>query len=167
MGESFTRWASRPLAEGSNPVTTLLNFSSLEILAPAGDTSGTARCPTSSTALKSAGETEADVVGYVFAINGKLNSAEIYPSNGLFRKMWPKLVKASITEAIGQKDADREATPASDAAQAFLTETMKGEASEKPLTSGLRLETRAADKAFYFETRRADGAFVHRSYLAK
>ena len=27
-----------------------------------------------------------------FAVNGKLNSAEIYPSNGLFRKMWPKLL---------------------------------------------------------------------------
>jgi hypothetical protein len=113
------------------------------------------------------GEKADDVVGYVFAVNGKLNSAEVYPSNGLFRKMWPKLVKASVTEAIGQKNADREAAPASDAAQTFLTEAMRGAASEKPLTAGLRLETRAAETAYYFETRRADGAFVHRSYLAK
>jgi hypothetical protein len=103
----------------------------------------------------------------VFAVNGKLNSAEVYPSNGLFRKMWPKLLQASVTEAIGQKNADSEATPASDTAQAFLTAAMSGAASEKPLTAGLRLETRAAEKAYYFETRRVDGAFVHRSYLAK
>ena len=56
-------------------------------------------------ALKAAGEKDGDVIGYVFAINGKLNSAEVYPSNGLFRKMWPKLLQASVTEAIGQKNA--------------------------------------------------------------
>ncbi|MBV8838079.1 MAG: hypothetical protein JO000_16215, partial [Alphaproteobacteria bacterium] len=33
-------------------------------------------------ALRGAGEQDDDVVGYVFAVNGKLNSAEIYPSNG-------------------------------------------------------------------------------------
>jgi hypothetical protein len=38
-------------------------------------------------ALQTLGEQDDDIVGYVFAINGKLNSADIYPSNGLFRKM--------------------------------------------------------------------------------
>jgi hypothetical protein len=108
-----------------------------------------------------------DVVGYVFAVNGKLNSAEIYPSNGLFRKMWPKLLQASITEAIGAKDAGGEATPTSEAAMAFLDEAAKGAASEKPLTADVKLETRAGEKAFYFETRGTGGAMVHRSYLAK
>ena len=55
----------------------------------------------------------------------------------------------------------------SEAALAFLTEAAKGKASEKPLPAQVRLETRDADKAFYFETRRASGAWVHRSYLAK
>src|SRR5947207_916214 len=52
-------------------------------------------------ALQVAGEVDG-VVGYVFAVNGKLNSADIYPSNGLFRKMWPKLLAANATEAIGE-----------------------------------------------------------------
>jgi len=56
-------------------------------------------------ALEEAGTKDGDVVGYVFAINGKLNSADVYPSNGLFRKMWSKLLRASVTEAIGEKDA--------------------------------------------------------------
>ena len=118
-------------------------------------------------ALKSAGETEADVVGYVFAINGKLNSAEIYPSNGLFRKMWPKLVQASITEAIGQRNAGGEATPSGEAAQAFLDAAAKGKSSEKPLAAQVQLETRDSDKSLYFETRRQNGSWAHRSYLAK
>jgi hypothetical protein len=118
-------------------------------------------------ALQPAGEKDADIIGYAFAVNGKLNSAEIYPSNGLFRKMWPKLLKASVTEAIGQKNAGGETTPSRDAALAFLDDAIKGAASVKTLTADVRLETRSADKAFYFETRRASGAWVHRSYLAK
>ena len=114
------------------------------------------------------GDKADDVVGYVFAINGKLNSGEVYPSNGLFRKMWPKLLKASVTEAIGQKNsAATDPTPSGDAALAFLNDAAKGMASETPLPASIRLETRQAENAFYFETRRKDGAFVHRSYLAK
>jgi hypothetical protein len=118
-------------------------------------------------ALKAAAEKESDVVGYIFAINGKLNSAEVYPSNGLFRKMWPKLLQASVTEAIGQKNESADATPASDAALAFLDAAQKGQVTEKKLPANVQLETRNADKALFFETRRASGAFVHRSYLAK
>ena len=117
-------------------------------------------------ALKPAAEKD-DVVGYVFAVNGKLNSAEIYPSNGLFRKMWPKLLQASITEAIGQKNAGGEATPSSEAALAFLDVAAKGQSSEKPLAAQVQLETRDSDASLYFETRRANRSWVHRSYLAK
>jgi hypothetical protein len=118
-------------------------------------------------ALKSAGEKDGDVIGYVFAVNGKLNSAEVYPSNGLFRKMWPRLLQASVTEAISHRNETADTTPAGEAALAFLDAAAKGQASEKPLPANVRLETRSAEKAFYFETRRASGAFVHRSYLAK
>ncbi|TMJ01048.1 MAG: hypothetical protein E6G97_16970 [Alphaproteobacteria bacterium] len=118
-------------------------------------------------ALQRAGEKDDDIIGYVFAVNGKLNSAEIYPSNGLFRKMWPKLLQASVTEAIGQKNADNDAAPTGEAAFAFLTAAANGKASEKPLPAQVRLEMRDAERAFYFETRRASGAWVHRSYLAK
>ena len=118
-------------------------------------------------ALQGAAEKDGDVVGYVFAVNGKLNSAEVYPSNGLFRKMWPKLLQASITEAIGAKNAGGDATPTSEVAMAFLDEAAKGAASEKPLAGDVKLETRSGEKAFSFETRGARGALVHRSYLAK
>jgi hypothetical protein len=117
--------------------------------------------------LRGVGEKDTDVVGYIFAVNGKLNSAEVYPSNGLFRKMWPKLLQASVTEAIGHKNADSQPTPSNDIAMAFLDEAAKGKSSEKPLPAEVRLEVRDADNAFYFETRRASGAWVHRSYLAK
>lgn len=100
-------------------------------------------------------------------MNGKLNSAEVYPSNGLFRKTSPKLLQARITEAISHKNGDKDTAPAGETALAFLTDAATGKSTEKPLPAEVKLEMRDADKAFYFETRRANGAFVHRSYLAK
>jgi hypothetical protein len=99
-------------------------------------------------ALKTAGERDADIVGYVFAINGKLNSADVYPSNGLFRKMWPKLLNASVTEAIGE----RSSRAADDAL---------------PTAAAVRLETREGERTLYFATGRSSGGWVHRNYLAK
>jgi hypothetical protein len=123
-------------------------------------------------ALKAAGEKDDDIVGFIFAVNGTLNSADVYPSNGLFRKMWTKLVTASVIEAIGHKDEPAVAAPSIDAVTAFLTAAEAGKASEKALNAGVRLETREADKAYLFETARAasaaaPAAWVHRNYLAK
>ena len=117
-------------------------------------------------ALKAAGEAEDDIVGYVFAVNGKLNSADVYPSNAMFRKMWGKLLNASVTEAISQKDEPRADAPSVETVTAFLTDAERGAASEKTLNAGVRLETRAGEQAYLFETARADG-WVHRNYLAK
>ena len=118
-------------------------------------------------ALKAAGESADDIVGYAFAINGRVNSAEVYPSNGLFRKMWPKLLEASATEAIGEKDAAAAPAPAVDAVRTFITTAEGGRASQSKLDERLVREAREADKAIYLETARAAGGFIHRSYVAK
>jgi len=117
-------------------------------------------------ALKKAGEAEGDIIGYVFAVNGKLNSADVYPSNGLFRKMWGKLLNASAIEAIGHRNDPRGDAPAIEAVTAFLADAERGASNEKPLNAGVRLDTREGEKAYYFETARA-GNWVHRNYLAK
>lgn len=117
-------------------------------------------------ALKPAGEADSDIVGYVFAVNGKINSAEIYVSNGVFRKMWPKLLAASAIEAISHRaDAKDEAPPVKAVAE-FIAAGDGGTATEKPLNFGVRRVTHESDKAYQFETTLADG-WVHRSYLSK
>ncbi len=123
-------------------------------------------------ALKAAGESGDDIVGFVFAVNGQLNSADVYPSNGLFRKMWSKLLTASAIEAIGHRNEPNVAPPAADAVMAFLTTAEAGKSTEKALNAGVKLDTRDSDKAYYFETVRAaaaspGSAWVHRNYLAK
>jgi hypothetical protein len=118
-------------------------------------------------ALQSAGEKDGGIVGYVFAINGKINSADIYPSNGLFRKMWPKLLAANATEAIGERTAGTSDAPSHAAVKAFLDAAERGKANEKPLPVNGKLEMRVADETLYFETKRPAGGWVHKNYLTR
>jgi hypothetical protein len=117
-------------------------------------------------ALKAAAEKSDDIIGFVFAISGKLNSADVYTSNGLFRKMWPKLLNASVVEAISHKHEKAEALPTVEAVTAFLADADKGKSTERPLNTGVKLDTREGEQAYLFETARAD-RWVHRNYLAK
>ena len=119
-------------------------------------------------ALSDKARAERDVIGYVFAVNGKLNSADIYPSSGLFQKMWPKLLNASITEAIGERSAAiKAAAPDGEAVTTFLASAEKGKSEENATGTLMKQEIRDADAALYIEARRMDGRVVHRNYLAK
>jgi hypothetical protein len=118
-------------------------------------------------ALQGAGETGDDIVGYVFAINGKINSGDVYASNALFRKMWSKLLAANVTEAISVKDAAGAAPPSVKDVEAFLAAASTGMKAERAVNASVRLATRDSDASLYAETRRADGSWVHRNYLAK
>jgi hypothetical protein len=62
-------------------------------------------------ALKSAGERRGDIIGVVFVVNGQVTGAEVYGSNALFRKAWPKLLGAAAVEAIAEL-TDKPTAPA-------------------------------------------------------
>ncbi|MDQ1637970.1 MAG: hypothetical protein QOF62_1309 [Pyrinomonadaceae bacterium] len=111
-----------------------------------------------------------DVIGYVFAINGNVNSADVYSSNALFRKLWPKLLKANTVEAIAQLQKETFKPASTDRAKAFLTEAEKPQPSaEKDVTTRVKVVTREDDKNVFFETRdeAQKGAWVHRNYIKK
>jgi hypothetical protein len=118
-------------------------------------------------ALQGAGESDVDIVGYVFAVNGKINSADVYASNALFRTMWPKLLAANVTEAIGEKDTGGAAPPTVNDIERFLAAAGTAPASVRTLNGNVQLATRDGASALYTETRRTDGSWVHQNYLAK
>jgi hypothetical protein len=118
-------------------------------------------------ALQGAGTTGDDVVGYVFAINGKINSGDVYASNALFRKMWSKLLAANVTEAISVKEAAGAAPPSVKDVEAFLAQASSGVKAERAINASVRLTMLDGDASLFAETRRADGSWVHRNYLAK
>lgn len=115
-------------------------------------------------------QNKSDVIGYVFAINGKVNSADIYASHALFAKLWPKLIKASSVEAVAEIQKGLEHKPVTDeTVKAFLVESEQASASTKDVTPHVRLVTREDDKNAFYETqdRSQKDGFVHRNYIRK
>ena len=111
-----------------------------------------------------------DVIGYAFAINGEVNSADVYASRALFAKLWPKLLKASAVEAIAELQKDqRPQSVTKEKILAFLANSEKGFAKEKDVTARVRLLTREDERSIFFETRdrHQKDAWIHRNYIRK
>jgi len=114
-----------------------------------------------------------DVIGFVFAINNELNSADVYPSNAMFKQFWPRLLKAAAVEAVAQS-SPAAARPASkalsiDGVGDFLIAVEKGTESLNEVTPRTHMLKRESEKGIFFETRDMShgGAWIHRSYLTK
>jgi hypothetical protein len=126
------------------------------------------------TNLSSIVEGKNDVIGYVFAINDKINSADLYHSNGLFRRFWPKLLKTTAIEAVAGRAInnplnEKSAPVTAEAMKAFLASAELGEESTSDVTARTQMIKRESEKGLFFETRdlAQKGSWVHRSYLAK
>jgi ARG and Rhodanese-Phosphatase-superfamily-associated Protein domain len=110
-----------------------------------------------------------DAVGYLYAVNGKISGGDIYASPLLFRKLWPRLLEASVTEAVAERsDSSAGSGLAADDAAAFLTAMDSAAATDQHLPAGVTLMSRETEKAAAFETR-SDAAegWLHRSYIVK
>ena len=121
-------------------------------------------------ALLALGSQGQDVVGYAFAVNGKVSSADIYGSNEMFRKQWPKLLRASAVEAISEMQPGAQAAPpAIGVVRAVLSDADGGNATINDLTARTRRMVKENDRGALFETRDRgqNDAWIHRSYLVK
>jgi len=110
-----------------------------------------------------------DVIGYVFAINGKVNSADVYASSALFKKLWPKLLKASAIEAVAEyRNGEKFDAPKPAEVQSLLDDS-KADEKQKDVSSRVQVITRDGADNVSFETRdRAKSdAWVHKNYIKK
>ena len=84
--------------------------------------------------LKGIIDSHHDVIGFAFAIDGKINSADVYSSRELFAQLWPKLLRASAIEAVSQYDPARKFAPATSAAvKAALLDAESAKASARQI----------------------------------
>ncbi len=122
-------------------------------------------------ALTHIADEQGDVVGYAFAINGQINSADVYAANALFRKLWPSLLKASAIEAIADlQPRQRYAPVTTDGVSSFLGAADRGHTSDtRAVTSSIELVTRETDEHVMIETkdRKQKDKWLHRSYIKK
>ncbi|NNE65617.1 MAG: hypothetical protein HKN33_03550 [Pyrinomonadaceae bacterium] len=111
-------------------------------------------------------DSKKDVIGYAFAINGRINSADIYVSNSLFRKLWPRMLKAAAVEAVAKMDKKAYSTVTRENVNAFLTDSRKGKAREEKVSSRSKVITRESKGEIVFEA--VDSVrkiVIHRNYV--
>ncbi len=111
-----------------------------------------------------------DVIGYAFAINGKINSADVYVSNSLFKKIWLKNLKATATEAVSESRGIRLAEPVkADAVKSMINESERAKPRERATGApGSKLVTREDKDNVMVEARdEKSKVVVHKSYVRK
>jgi hypothetical protein len=109
-----------------------------------------------------------DVVGYAFAINGEFNSADIYGSNSLFKKLWPKLLKSSAIEAISVRGRADEYTPAkSEDIEKSIEDALNGTRSEKKDRKNVNEITYESNENVIFETYDKANQKIHINVIKK
>lgn len=120
--------------------------------------------------LSSIVEGQNDVIGFVFAINGKLNSADVYGATWIFSPFWPRLLKTAAIEAVAERTSAEKWEPVSIASAAeFLTASEQGAETINEVTKRTHMLQRESEKSLFFETRDMahNGLWIHRNYLMK
>jgi hypothetical protein len=115
-------------------------------------------------------QSKPDVIGYAFAINGKVLCADVYGSSALFQKVWPRFLRANAIEAVAEHQKDKKFEPPMvTAVKAFLADAERGKAASRDLTKGLRQVTRESERNVLFETSAPEQkeSWIRRNYLAK
>lgn len=120
-------------------------------------------------ALKPLLDGKTDVIGFAFAINGEINSAEIYNNKNLFRALWPKLLESAITEAIAEaREGD---LPKVEARQvgAFFATALEGTTTERQVWKTTRVVSLSTPNTVMFETIDIDASntWIHKSFVNK
>ena len=115
-------------------------------------------------------ENHDDVIGYAFAINSQVNSADVYSSNRLFKTMWPKLIRAAAAEAFSElKEGEEFAPPTSADVQACIDDVGKAQTREFAVSGMSKTYIQESNLNVLFETRNLlnGGTWVHRNYVRK
>ena len=112
-----------------------------------------------------------DAIGFAFAVNGKLNSADLYASPELFRKLWPKLLEAASLEALAESATMSATCATPDAATVadWLRTARRGCRTRHAVSSRVTLLVRENDRQVSFETMDAEqgNLCVHQNILAR
>lgn len=110
-----------------------------------------------------------NVIGYAFVINGEINSADVYASTALFKKLWPKLLRATATEAVAELTKDKtfiQLKPQT--VQTFMDNADRGAAREETVNSRNTNVTRNEKDSVVFESHdEKQKVVLHKSYVKK
>lgn len=112
-----------------------------------------------------------DAIGYAFVINGEINTADIYGSGILFRKLWSKLLDAAILEAIAEshRKSEKKTEPVTaDSIRGWFAEARDGQISDRQeVPPRVRVDTRRSKSSVLFDTcdHEFNDAVLHRNLV--
>jgi hypothetical protein len=111
-----------------------------------------------------------DVIGFAFAIDDEIRSADVYSSNMMFKRFWHRLLKAAAVEAVAaprmQKARD---VLTIETVGSFLSDADLGEQTVETVNERTQSVKRITQHVLFFESRDiANGyVWVHRNYLSR
>jgi len=112
----------KPVANATSPSSYQLTLEDKEVLT---------KVDNYTTDLKKLVEDNADAIGFVIVINGKVEGAELYGSHSLFLKLWPKLIFGAAVDALSELDAKKTfKLPTEKDIEVFLVDASKGKEKE-------------------------------------
>ncbi|MBK8812636.1 MAG: hypothetical protein IPN69_18165 [Acidobacteria bacterium] len=106
-----------------------------------------------------------DIIGYAFAINGEINSADVYVSNALFGKLWDRMLRAAATEAVAEYNNRLAFRPIkSDQILEFMQQAEKAKSEERATTKGAKVIIRSdKENSLYEAVDEKSKVTVHRT----
>ena len=112
-----------------------------------------------------------NVIGYAFAINGKLNTADIYANQSLLKKLWPKIIDAMATESVAEHKKERIIkNPEPVDVEQWMKNAKQGTLSTRELKPGLMQDTVENDTEVRFDTYSGSGTkkkLYRQNYIKK
>ena len=94
-----------------------------------------------------------NVIGYAFAVNGQLNTADIYANENLFSKLWPKILDSASTEAVAEFDkSQNEKIPEPSEVKQWISQINNGKKSTDELHTNLKQDTIEDSESVRFDT---------------
>jgi len=122
-------------------------------------------------ALTPLAASHADAIGFAFAIDGKLNYADLYVSHDLFARQWAKLLEAAAGEAVATPTGPVAAQPDEAALRGWFAglEEARKQAKAKAVAPGSQMRAAAAaDGSTVYEVDSQQVApsagYLHRAY---
>ena len=121
-------------------------------------------------AIERAVSGQRDVIGFVFAINGEINSGDIYASRTLFEKLWDKQIKASAVEAVAEMDnGSKSLSPQPSAIADWMNEASLAQTRKQEIDNyniGMEADT---DENLSYESydAGAPSQYIHKSIIKK
>jgi hypothetical protein len=97
-----------------------------------------------------------NIVGVIVAVDGKIDSMDVFQSTPLFRQLWPKLLKSYALDAVNAQDSADEPEKAKLAdctkadAEQFLTKAFKSGEESTETKSNVAVTTRRAEDVISF-----------------